>query len=87
VVQTIDKAVRQPQVTARGLIRTVDDPMLGETEIINSAFRYANAESGVRGPAPMLGQHNREILVDVLGYDDAQVKDLEDRAVLRYERI
>jgi crotonobetainyl-CoA:carnitine CoA-transferase CaiB-like acyl-CoA transferase len=86
-VKTIDKAVRQPQVEARGLVRKVDDPVLGETEVVNSAFHYANAESGVRGPAPMLGQHNREILSEILDYDDARLGDMEDRNILRSERI
>lgn len=86
-VKTIDKAVRQPQVEARGLVRKVDDPILGETEIINSAFCYANSESSVRGPAPTLGQHNHEILREILDYDDARLTDLEDRNILRSEQI
>jgi len=86
-VKTIDKAVRQPQVEARGLVRKVDDPILGETEIINSAFCYANSESSVRGPAPTLGQHNREILREILDYDDARLADMEDRNILRSEQI
>jgi CoA:oxalate CoA-transferase len=86
-VKTIDKAVRQPQVEARGLVRKVDDPILGETEIINSAFCYANSESSVRGPAPTLGQHNHEILREILDYDDARLADLEDRNILRSEQI
>jgi crotonobetainyl-CoA:carnitine CoA-transferase CaiB-like acyl-CoA transferase len=86
-VKTIDKAVRQPQVEARGLVRKVDDPILGETEIINSAFCYANSESSVRGPAPTLGQHNHEILREILDYDDARLADMEDRNILRSEQI
>ena len=87
VVRTIDQAVDQPQVTARGLVRTVNDPILGETKVVNSAFRYANAESGLKGPAPMLGEHNHEILRDLLNYDEDALRDLEDRGVLRTERI
>lgn len=86
-VKTIDKAVRQPQVEARGLVRKVDDPILGETEIINSAFCYANSESSVRGPAPTLGQHNHEVLREILDYDDARLADMEDRNILRSEQI
>jgi crotonobetainyl-CoA:carnitine CoA-transferase CaiB-like acyl-CoA transferase len=87
VVRTIDKAVRQPQVTARGLTRMVDDPILGQTEIVNSAFRYANAESGLKGPAPMLGEHNTEILRDLLDYDEESLRALTEKGVLRTERL
>ncbi len=86
IVNTVNKAARQPQVTARNLTITVKDPLLGDTEVINSAFRYANAESGVKGPAPTLGQHNEEILRDDLGYDDCEVTALKIGAVLREDQ-
>jgi crotonobetainyl-CoA:carnitine CoA-transferase CaiB-like acyl-CoA transferase len=87
VVQTIDQAARQPQVRERGLTAMVDDPILGQTELVNSAFRYANTDAGVTGPAPMLGEHNRAVLAQELGYDDARIQALEDAEVLRTERV
>jgi formyl-CoA transferase len=82
-VLDLEEAVRQPQVVERGLTVPVDDPVFGPMELINSAFRYAHAQSGVRGPAPMLGQHNGEVLGELLGMSDAQVSALEARGVLR----
>jgi CoA:oxalate CoA-transferase len=87
IVLTVDKAVRQPQVADRNLIVTVDDPLLGAHEQVNSAFKYENVASGVRGPAPMLGQHNAEVLRQELGYDDDRITRLNTTAVLRQERI
>ena len=87
IVYTVDQAARQPQVTDRGLTVTVEDPLLGAHEQVNSAFKYENAESGVRGPAPMLGQHNEEILSEELGYDDDRIAQLNANTVLRQERI
>jgi len=87
IVLTIEQAVRQPQVIERGLTATVDDPILGQTELVNSAFRYANTDSGVTGPAPMLGEHNRAVLAGELGYDDARIQALEEAGVLKTERI
>jgi crotonobetainyl-CoA:carnitine CoA-transferase CaiB-like acyl-CoA transferase len=86
IVFTVDQAVRQPQVKARNMTVTVDDPIMGPVEQINSAFHYANAESGVTGPAPMLGQHNEEVLRRDLGYDEARIRDLAERGVLRSQR-
>ncbi len=87
IVLTVDKAVRQPQVADRNLTVTVDDPLLGAHEQVNSAFKYENVASGVRGPAPMLGQHNEEVLRQELGYDDDRITRLNTNAVLRQERI
>lgn len=87
IVYTVDQAARQPQVSDRGLTVTVEDPLLGPHEQVNSAFKYENAESGVRGPAPMLGEHNEEVLRRELGYDDDRIALLKDNAVLQQERI
>jgi formyl-CoA transferase len=85
IVYTVDQAVRQPQVQARNLVVNVEDPVLGRIEVINSAFRYTHATSGVQGPAPLLGEHNDEVL-RLLGYSPAQIQSLQERGVLRMER-
>ena len=65
----------------------VEDPILGPHDQINSAFKYKNAESGVRGPAPMLGEHNAEVLRNELGYDEGRIAELSSQAVLKQDRI
>lgn len=87
IVYTVDQAVRQPQVRARQLTTEVEDPLLGRIEIINSAFRYTNATAGVRGPAPMLGQHNDDVLRTTLGYNPEQIHALQARNILRQASI
>ena len=87
IVYTIDQATRQPQVADRGLTVQVEDPILGPHDQINSAFKYKNAESGVRGPAPMLGEHNAEVLRNELGYDEGRIAELSSQAVLKQDRI
>ena len=87
IVYTIDQAAGQPQVADRGLTVQVEDPILGPHDQINSAFKYKNAESGVRGPAPMLGEHNAEVLRNELGYDEGRIAELSSQAVLKQDRI
>ena len=36
----------------------------------------------VTGPAPLLGQHNTEILTELLGYSEEQVAKLKEEAVI-----
>jgi CoA:oxalate CoA-transferase len=82
VVKTLPEAVRQPQVQARGLLKRVHDPVLGDIEVMNTAPRFTNAECSVRGPAPRLGEHNESVLRDLLGYDDAKMAALRAAGVL-----
>ena len=83
IVMTADQAVRQPQVAARNLVVEVDDPVLGRVPQINSAFKYRASDSGVSGPAPMLGEHNRTVLKERLNFSDEQVDALEHAGVLK----
>jgi len=85
MVKTIDDAIRQPQVAARNLLAEVDDPVLGRISVINSSIKYANGEARVRGHAPMLGEHNEEILREVLGYSNERIEALRTNGLLRSE--
>ena len=87
IVFTVDQAAQQPQVRERGLTVAVEDPLLGRTELVNSAFRYTNATSGVTGPVPLLGEHNTNILSRDLGYDPDRIQSLNEAAILREEQI
>lgn len=87
VVKTVQEAVRQPQVLARGLTAPVDDPIMGRIDIINSAVKFAGAAVGVRSHAPTLGEHNETVLRDLLGYDEQRMLALHDAGVLRQEAI
>lgn len=85
VVKSIADAARQPQVVARELTKTVDDPVLGRIEVVNSALKYRNSEATVRGHAPTLGEHNAAVLQKLLGYSPEQIEALQAKGVLKRE--
>ena len=72
----------QPTIAARGSIVELDDRAGGTRPITQSPYRFSNATSGVRGPAPRRGEHNHEVLKDWLGKTAAQVNELIDKEVL-----
>lgn len=75
----------QPTVHARGTITQVPDRVGGTRPITQSPYRFSNADSGVRGPAPHRGEHNAEVLSQWLGKPAAGVADLLDAGVLQAE--
>jgi len=75
----------QPTVKARGAITQVADRAGGTRPITQSPYRFSNADSGVRGPAPHRGEHNAEVLGDWLGTPAADVADLLEAGVLQEE--
>ncbi len=75
----------QPTVAARGAITQVDDRAGGTRPITQSPYRFSNADSGVRGPAPHRGEHNVEVLGQWLGKSEALVAQLTKAGVLHAE--
>jgi crotonobetainyl-CoA:carnitine CoA-transferase CaiB-like acyl-CoA transferase len=77
-VNTIDEVINDPQTKARGMIVEQDHPVLGRVRLPNLPFRFSDCDTTPRSPAPLLGQHNREI-AERLGYAqetiDAMVSD------------
>ena len=82
-MKTVPEAVRQPQVIEREMIIPVEDPVLGTIDVINSAPKFSDASVQVRGPAPTIGQHNTEVLAQVLGYAPEQIETLRRQGILK----
>ena len=73
----------QPTLVHRGSIVEVDDRAGGTRPVAQSPYRWSTARSGVRGPAPHRGEHNREVLADWLGLTDDDVGKLLAAGVLQ----
>jgi crotonobetainyl-CoA:carnitine CoA-transferase CaiB-like acyl-CoA transferase len=74
-----------PHARQRGLLETVQFPperKIGTRKIIGRPWRLTKTSLHVRGPGPMLGEHNREVLQGLLQYDDARYSELEQNGIL-----
>ena len=61
-VRTAEDIREQPTVRQREMIVEIDARAGGTRPVVQSPYRFSNAESGVRGPAPWQGEHNEEVL-------------------------
>jgi crotonobetainyl-CoA:carnitine CoA-transferase CaiB-like acyl-CoA transferase len=84
-VQRIDQVVADPQVRARGMLFEQEHPVLGRITMPNVPFKFSDVDVTPRRPAPLLGEHNREILSTLLRYAPAEVADLERDGALYAE--
>ena len=84
VVQTAADVVdRDPQLAHRGHWVTLDHPEMGEALYNAPPFRSSRITIGLQGPAPMLGQHTREVLRELMDVGDAEYEQLQTEQVLR----
>ncbi len=81
-VQTAQEIFDDPHVAARRLMIDVPDPILGTVKLVGPVARMSSDPEPLLGPAPLLGQHNREILSERLGYTEEQVAELKSDGII-----
>lgn len=72
-IHTLDQALAHPQVATRELIVTSQHATLGEVRNIGLPVRFRGQPRQAVRPAPLLGEHSREILSD-LGYSSEEIE-------------
>ncbi|MDH5736846.1 MAG: CoA transferase [Gammaproteobacteria bacterium] len=82
-----DPAKLADQITlkARGAFTEVDDRAGGKRHITQSPYRFSDAKSGVRGPAPHRGEHYIEVMRDWLGKSEGEAEALREKSVLIWD--
>ena len=58
----MSEAYAHPQLVANGMVVQVDDPELGPTTQIGVPVSLSRSPGRIRGPRPLPGQHNEEVL-------------------------
>ena len=61
-VHTIGEALSHPQTVARGMVVETDHPQAGTTRAIGCPIHFSASPDRSSTPAPLLGQHTREVL-------------------------
>ena len=67
------EVMRDAHVRARGLVVDTDHPTLGRIETLGSAVKLSKTPLTPGRPAPMLGQHTDEVLLEV-GFEASEVE-------------
>lgn len=82
-IMTIDKIVNDPHIAGdREMFVKTNHPIAGELTITGSHIKLSDTPTSIRTHSPLLGQHNAEILEELLGLDIEKVKELEGKGVL-----
>jgi crotonobetainyl-CoA:carnitine CoA-transferase CaiB-like acyl-CoA transferase len=82
IVQTPSELAQCPQLESRNFYREVEHPVMGRLKVPAELFKFSEAPYQLRLPAPTLGQHNREIYVEGLGYSQQEFCQLRQLNVI-----
>jgi glutaryl-CoA transferase len=80
-INDLEKVFADPHVRSRGLRVEVPHPLAGSVPVVASPMRLSRTP--VRhGTPPLLGEHTREVLGDVLGMSEAEIDALRREKVI-----
>jgi crotonobetainyl-CoA:carnitine CoA-transferase CaiB-like acyl-CoA transferase len=63
-INTIPAMHQDAQVRARGMVTTVEHPIAGPVETIGAPVKFSGTPGSVARPAPLHGEHTREVLAE-----------------------
>jgi crotonobetainyl-CoA:carnitine CoA-transferase CaiB-like acyl-CoA transferase len=80
-INTIQEVFDNPQVKHLGIPRQITHPTMGTSKLVGSPINMSGTPPKFFRPAPLLGEHTREIL-ERLGYGAAAISELRNSGVV-----
>ena len=84
-VFTAEDVFNDPHIAARNMLITVDDPVAGSRKFARSPLHLSSSPEIPTESAPQLGEHTDEILKNLLGYGEKEIKKLRDQGVIEIQ--
>jgi len=82
VMNRVNDLRTDPQVASRGVFRSMHQPQIGDVFTGGAPARFSSIVEPQLAPAPMYGEHTREIARQYLALDDREIDDLVASGVL-----
>ncbi len=80
-VHSIGEALTHPQVLARGMVVELEHPTAGPMKALGCPIHFSATPTAITRPAPLLGEHTRELLREY-GCTDTEVDELVREGVV-----
>jgi crotonobetainyl-CoA:carnitine CoA-transferase CaiB-like acyl-CoA transferase len=74
VQSAADRVERDLQLRARGLYTELEHPLLGRRKVQSVPFKHSKTPATVYRPAPLIGEHTRMVLEELLGLSLDEIK-------------
>ena len=80
-VNNVEQAAQEPHLHEREILVEVPDPIAGTMYVSGKMIKFSRTPMVV-GSTPLVGEHTREVLSDILGYGDDKIRSLQEDSVV-----
>ena len=80
-VNDLERAAKDPHLVDREMMVEVPDPVAGSIHVTGKIIKFSRTPM-IIGSTPEVGEHTREVLTEVLGYPESEIKALEAEEVI-----
>jgi CoA:oxalate CoA-transferase len=81
-VNTVEDIHKCPQAAERNMLVEVVHPLGEVFKIAGVPVKLSKTPGRVKSPAPGLGEHNREVYGELLGYDADRLEKLTEKGII-----
>ncbi|MEW6672283.1 MAG: CoA transferase [Thermodesulfobacteriota bacterium] len=81
-INTLDKALSDPQVAFRNMVIEIDSPHTGKLKDVGNPIKISGVDKPVYNPPPLLGEHSGLVLSELLGYSESAIAALREKKVI-----
>jgi formyl-CoA transferase/CoA:oxalate CoA-transferase len=82
LVRNFEEVASDPQCELREMFPMIDHAAAGPHRVTGTPVKLAETPGGPGLPAPMRGEHNREVMKEYFGLDDRELDELKSRRVI-----
>ena len=77
-IMTIKRLVNDPHIAAREMLIEQEDPILGKVKYPGNPLKLSATPAQFTRRAPLLGEHNVEVLRDILHYSEKEIQAMKE---------
>ena len=81
-INNLAEVFADPHVRDRGMVHQWDHPLAGPVDLVASPLKLSETPVRTDTPPPLLGQHTRQVLAEVLGWDEQRIAALQAQEVI-----
>ena len=81
-VYTVDEIFTDEQVIHRGILIEMDHPEVGRIKQVAPTIKMSSTPCVVEAPPPILGEHTDQVLRELVGFTEEEIKSIRSRGII-----